>query len=104
MDTLLIGLGIIAATALASGWLLFGVKPQPVTDPTANVGIPDSELKETFGRWKIKRNRWVTHGFVTRFRSLILVIFWLCAATAAVALLAGLVALFAGIAITNALK
>ena len=85
MDTLLIGLGLIAVTALASGWLLFGVKPQPVTDPTANVGIPDSELKETFGRWKIKRRRWVAHGFVTRFRSLILVIFWLCAATAAAA-------------------
>ena len=103
MDTLLIGLGIVGATALLSGGLLFGIKPQPVTDPAANLGIPDSDLKETFGIWRFRRSRWVGRSILVRFRSLILIIFWLCASAAAAAVLAGVVALFIGLAVSKSL-
>lgn len=104
MGTLLLGLGLVAATALISGFLLFGVKPLPVTDPTKPVGIPSADLKETFGIWHMRRVRGSGRSFLVKIRSFLLIIFWLTATTTAVAAIVGGIMAVIGLFISKAVS
>lgn len=103
METLLIGLGILGGTAAISGFLLFGIRPLPVTDPEEALGIPSAGLKETFGLERLRTTPGAKASLLVRCRSLLLIIFWLSATAAAAALVAAGIALVLGVAVSDAL-
>lgn len=88
----------MAVTALVAGYLLFGVRPKPVTDSAAAAGtvrfIPLPPLREVFGLWMGRRRN---DGWGARLRSAIFLILMIACLAAAMAVLAGTIGFAVGL-------
>ncbi|MEZ5383729.1 MAG: hypothetical protein R2754_18265 [Microthrixaceae bacterium] len=98
MLMLIVGLATVAVTALVAGYLLFGVRPKPVTDSSGAAAalrfIPLPPLREVFGLWAGRRNR---DGVVAKLRSALLLLLALACLAAAMAVIAGLIGFAIGL-------
>lgn len=87
---LIVGLATVAVTALVAGYLLFGVRPKPVTDPATGAStvrfIPLPPLREVFGLWMGRRRN---DGWAARLRSAVFLILLIACLAAAMAVIAG---------------
>lgn len=102
MPFLLTGLALVSAIAAVSGLLLFGIRPEPVTDPAKSTGVPDPSLKEVFGAWGLHRSNASDKGILVRIRAFVLILFWLCLVGAAIMVAAALIAYVAALALGSA--
>ena len=95
---LIVGLATVAVTALVAGYLLFGVRPKPVTDSPASAGtwrfIPMPPLREVFGLWLGRRG---SDGWGARLRSALLLVIMIACLAAAMAVIAGTIGFAVGL-------
>ena len=95
---LIVGLATVAVTAFVAGYLLFGVRPKPLTDSPGTATtlrfIPLPPLGEVFGLWVGRRSR---DGVVAKVRSVALLLLALAFLAAAMAVIAGLIGFAIGL-------
>lgn len=88
MLMLVVGLGTIALSAMLAGYLLFGVRPEPVIDSGTTVSrfFPVPPFREVFGLWTGRR---ASDSVWTRVKAIVLLILMVAMLTAIMAGIAG---------------
>ena len=98
MFMLIVGLATVAVTALVAGYLLFGVKPKPLTASGSGAAtlrfIPVPPLREVFGLWTGRRRG---DGWGSRVRSAVLLVVMIACLAAAMAVVAGVIGFTIGL-------